>query len=299
MEREQCLHWIPGADRNDQDPPDLYELLVADTDATMQARMLAVSQGLRKEATRVEKESAATEVERLTAMHRNLLDMQLELWMEHNIACRGTLGDGNCGVEMLVAFTENSSSALCVIPGIAAPRQDIQQVLQQYREELRTMWFWASGDPAWQTIWRHFNGGRVLLDPYRDVQAPADGHGTPQKSRKAMEDVATPEKDTNKVALVPGGEVPIESVTACVTFQEPEAGPPKKKKRTGKRLDPIDRVKFSKYFSIWLAERGLTYRSWFSHHCQHKVVMCLALALDFFDKGQIAAFSIFFIWCKE
>ena len=135
------------------------------------------------------------------------------------------------------------------------------------REELALMWRWVCSNPAWSSIWEFFCAGHVNLQEYRALDTSGYDHGSPDKSKPAP-DAATPEKDypPMSASLVPGGDAPLESVTAVVSCRD--GSPPKKKKRTGKALAPCDKIKYNKYFSIWLAERGLTYRIWMSQHCR-------------------------------
>ena len=42
--------------------------------------------------------------------------------------------------------------------------------------------------------------------------------------------------------------------------------PEKVKKRTGKPRAAADRLKFAEYFERWLAEKGITFRSWLQEH---------------------------------
>lgn len=271
---QQCLHWIPAADRSDADAADLYEKLVEDTDAKMQVKIESLTRDLEL-ASPEAKPSLSFEIDKATSMHKNLLQMQLELWSDHRIAAIGTEGDGSCGAEMLVAFTESSHSALCVAQGLVAEREDMAQILAQCREELALMWRWVCSDPAWRSIWKFFCAGHVNLQKYKALDTSSYDHGTPDQSKPAP-DAATPEKGYHPMSasLVPGGDAPLESVTAVVSCRD--GSPPKKKKRTGKALPPCDKIKYNKYFSIWLAEKGLTYRIWMSQHCKGMVVVYLA-----------------------
>jgi len=48
--------------------------------------------------------------------------------------------------------------------------------------------------------------------------------------------------------------------------EAPDTPPEKKPKRSGKPKPLEDRINFQVYFQRWLAEKGITYRSWISQH---------------------------------
>ena len=51
--------------------------------------------------------------------------------------------------------------------------------------------------------------------------------------------------------------------------------PEKVKKRTGKPRAAADRLKFTDYFERWLAEEGITFRTWLQEHRKKNLWVCL------------------------
>lgn len=253
---EECLHWIPGWIRSEDDPENLFEMLCQDRDASMQARLNVVKDN--------------SEIERLMNMHLNLTELQLSLWRDWNIAGKGTIGDGNCGVEMLMSFDENIPTT--AILGQEASRSDVLDILGQYRLEISGMWAENSKNPDWQRIWKYFVKGRVDMKKWIQISRPAPpmpAPSTPPPQHKDKSVLKTPEKDVEKGKLIPGGEEQIESVsTLGIVLADGEDGPPLKKKRTGKARSLEDRINFKTYAPRRLAELGLTYKQWTREHQQ-------------------------------
>ena len=215
------------------------------------------------------KATLMADIDEVNEKCKNLMAMQLDLFVNHQIACKDTLGDGNCGVHMLVSFCENG--AINVVHAPAADDDDVSHIVQQHRDELADMWKWVSCHKGWQSVWKHFCKNVVDLSTWRIGVSKASCEDVPAPS--------TPEQGACSGLLVQA-DSPIKSVMVAA----PEEQPPKKR-RTGKPLPPCETVKFDKYFGSFLAEKGLTYRSWLSKHCKSSVMVKLVpqqIATDFF-----------------
>ena len=282
----ECLHWIPGWLRSDSDSPDLFEQISRDANETIQARLNAVQKDRYgnpfTDLTHEERLSITTETERLSDMHSNLMEMQVHLWNDHGLVCRGTIGDGNCGCEMLMSFSENVPAS--TIQGQMASRSDVLNIMAGYRRELGAMWESVAEDPFWQHVWHHFIGGRLDMRPWLQKswleQGPKTPPKAPQDTRLASNTPPkTSDPDPRHARLLDQGEPPIESVVVAIPAPDgDEAGTnqPSKKRRTGKPREPSELITTEKYFQKWLAEKGLTYKNWTQHHFQDFNLVTLA-----------------------
>ena len=210
------------------------------------------------------------EIGRLTTMHKNLTDLQLCLWRDWEIASRGTVGDGNCGIEMIMSFDQNVPATSVL--GMEASRSVILDIMGQYRMEISGMWTAVSKDSQWQMLWNYFLKGRIDMEKWIQLSCPVPPvppPSTPPPQHKDKSVLKTPEKDFAKGKLIPGGEDPIQSVsTLDIVLADGENEPPPKKKRTGKARSIEDRINFKTYASLKLAELGLTYKQWTREHQQ-------------------------------
>ena len=287
----ECVHWIPGWLRSDSDSPDLFEQITRDANESIQARLGAVQKDRFgnpfKEAdlTHAERLSLRNEVERLSDAHSNLMEMQLCLWNDHNLVSKGTIGDGNCGCEMLMSFSENVPAS--TIQGKIANRSDLLEIMAGYRRELRAMWESVAQDTFWQRVWNHFLCGRVDMKewlgrlqqswfeqvPTTPPQAPKDTCFTSKTPPNTLD------PDPRHGRLLDQGEPPIGHVVVAIPAPDgDEAGTnqPVKKRRTGKPREPSELITIEKYFQKWLAEKGLTYKNWTQHHFQDFNLVTLA-----------------------
>ena len=210
------------------------------------------------------------EIERLTTMHLNLTDLQICLWRDWEIASRGTIGDGNCGIEMVMSFDQNIPTTS--IFGIEASRSDILGIMGLYRLEISRIWAAVSKDPQWQMLWNYFIKGRIDMKKWIELsrpEPPIPAPSTPPPQHKNKSVLKTPEKEFEEGKPIPGGEDQIESVsTLGIVLADGEDGPPPKKKRIGKARSVEDTINFKTYASRRLAELGLTYKQWTREHQQ-------------------------------
>lgn len=260
-----CIHWIPGWWRSDKDPQDLFERLCRDTDCYFEQKIEAVQ-------TQADdgpgfQESELAEVLRLTEQHKNLSQMQLDLWSDFNIISKGTEGNGSCGVEMLASFAENTAAA--GIDGQQASNMDLMDIYRAYRTELSEMWTGVSQDPLWQKILQYFIVGRCDLSKWRVWSSPSP-KATPSPKKGHPDAKETPPKEfqhpPRKGGLLDDGEAGIEAVVCSALVEGSGEEPPKKKKRTGKSRDPTMVINFERYLKKTLGEKGLTYRHWTQAH---------------------------------
>ena len=263
-----CVHWIPGWFRTAGDPADLFDQLCAHSQEEMQKRLelLGSPQQLEGEDatdSKVLQESHAEEVFAITQAHDNLVNMQLELWRDHGIAAKGTRGDGNCGIEMLLSFAEN----MPVIQGQAADRGDLLEIKTAYRKELKRLWESVCGDSFWQDLWRRLVGSRVNMDQWKALlepePAPAPGTPTRAQNKRSKEAAETPEKTfaPGKLLAIGEGEPSLEEVV--VAAGEPAS---KRPKPSGKPKALSEVITFGNYFPKFLAEKGITHREWLREH---------------------------------
>eukprot|EP00435_Cladocopium_sp_Y103_P008560 s487_g2.t1 len=266
---ERCVHWVPGWFRSDDDPADLFTQLCDDSKSAMQKRLDLLGSPPKgasdNDEAYVRKLAHAEEVERITSSHDNLTKMQLALWNDFRIAAKGTVGDGNCGVEMLLSFCENAA----VAAGEAAPRRDMLDIITAYRKELQRLWHSVSGVEFWQDLWQKCVGARANMDQWKELcnfePLPRTPIGTPPRGERKQnrEASVTPQKTLAPGKLLAKGEGEPELSEVVVEAGQP---PQKKAKPTGKPKSPSEVIKFEVYFPKFLAERGLTYREWISEH---------------------------------
>ena len=278
---EQCVHWIPGWHRCAEDPPDLFAHINAEKDAAMQERIQIIEKehfGGDPAVAAVMATSKAEAMEDIAESHKNLTDLLVTLWNDYQIVAKGTVGDGNCGVETLMSFEENMASAGGV--GKLAARKDILEIMKAYRQDLAGMWEKVSHDAFWQRIWKHFVKGRVNMKPWMDQLGPDAGEQvqTPDPKRKAEISETTPPKVMKKhkgKILGDQADEPMEMVAVAMPEDGAEATEKKKKKRTGKARDLADLITLDKYLPRFLAENGMTSRSWTAKHRETKFVSFL------------------------
>ena len=227
-----------------------------------------------------ERASVASEIERLTEHHKNLATMLLSLWTDFNLCAKGTVGDGNCGMEMLMSFQESTVSAGAT--GELASRNDVLKIIKAHRMELAAMWQKVRADPFWLEIWKVFVHGKADKKPWMRMEAENDNGGaqatpSPKKKGADAELAFTPEKheQAEKVMqkrkqgklLGEHAEQPLEEVVVAIPEADSNADQPlKKKKRTGKAKDPSEIITFEKYLPRFLAENHMTSRSWIDFH---------------------------------
>ena len=250
--------------RADDDPEDLFDLLVSETDASMR-ELFGLLPEPSDSMSEVEKQSYSEEVGRISEVQKNLSSLQLDLWQNCNVAARGTVGDGNCGVEMLVGFTESVS----FVPGSKAAREDVLKIIVSYRRELAEMWRSVSSDEFWQRVWQRFVGSRMNLGPWKaDARSSqtAPAPTTPVKRRAREPAKTTPEKAFARNRILSQAEAEPE-ITDVVAAVPPDGDQPaNKKKRTGKPREAAATINFDNYLTNFLAEKGLTYRKWIQVH---------------------------------
>ena len=217
------------------------------------------------EDSKILKESHAEEVFAVTQAHDNLIKMQLALWRDHGIAAKGTRGDGNCGIEMLLSFAEN----MPVIEGTgeAADRGDLLEIQTAYRKELKRLWESVCGESFWQDLWHRLVGSRANMDQWKALlePEPASAPGTPiqPQNKRSKEAAETPEKTfaPGKLLAIGEGEPSLDEVTV-------DAGEPARKrpKPSGKPKALSEVITFENYFPKFLAEKGITHREWLREH---------------------------------
>ena len=264
---ERCVHWVPGWLRSADDPPDLFDQLCKDSECAMQKRIEQLgsppADASKSEEAYVRKVAHSEEVDRITSSHHNLTQMQLALWNDFRIAAKGTVGDGNCGIEMLLSFNEN----IPVTQGEMAPRGDMLDIITAYRKELQRLWQQVSELEFWQDLWQKCVGNRVNMDQWKELLQPAPRTpvATPPRGERKQnrEASVTPPKSFAPGKLLAIGEGEPEMQEVVVEAGEP---PQKKAKPTGKPRAPSEVIRFENYFPKFLAERGLTYREWISEH---------------------------------
>jgi hypothetical protein len=96
-----------------------------------------------------------------------------------------------------------------------------------------------------------------------------------------------PDPETNRSPSLNSGTTPNRDVEVpgVDSPQEPEK---KRPKPTGKPKPIEERVNFKNYFERWLAEAGITYRTWVSQHRRDQIWVRLGLE---FRKGFFFVFS--------
>ena len=205
------------------------------------------------EDSKILKESHAEEVFAVTQAHDNLIKMQLALWRDHGIAAKGTRGDGNCGIEMLLSFAEN----MPVIEGAgeAADRGDLLEIQTAYRKELKRLWESVCGESFWQDLWHRLVGSRANMDQWKALlePEPASAPGTPiqPQNKRSKEAAETPEKTfaPGKLLAIGEGEPSLDEVTV-------DAGEPARKrpKPSGKPKALSEVITFENYHPQRMAE---------------------------------------------
>ena len=282
---DRCVHWVPGWFRSAADPPDLFDQLCHDSECAMQKRIeqlgSAPADASQSDEAYVRKVAHAEEVEKISRSHYNLTQMQLALWNDFNIAAKGTVGDGNCGIEMLLSFNENIPAA----QGEAASRADMLDIITAYRKELQHLWQQVSELEFWQHLWEQCVGNRVDMKPWKDLlqPAPSTPMATPPRAERKQnrEASVTPQKHFAPGKLLANGEGEPEMQEIVVEAGQP---PTKKAKPTGKPRAPNEVIKFETYFPKFLAEKGLTYREWIAEHKRTGLHMAF---LDIQGLGQV------------
>jgi len=266
---DECLHWVPGAFRSPDDPENLYDNLMEDTKNMMEARMVVLNKMLETCDDADIRASLVQDIDETSEKCKNLMAMQLDLYVNHRIACKGTRADGNCGIHTLISFCEGAS--INVVSGPLADDGDMHNIVQQYRDELAMMWKWVSSHKGWQAVWKYFCQNVVDLKSWRAVE------DQPKASCEDVPGPSTPQQACSGKLVA--GDSPIKSVVVA----GPEEQPPKKR-RTGKPLPSSETINFGKYFSSFMAEKQMTYRTWVSKHQKSSVLVKLVpklIAIDF------------------
>ena len=278
---DQCVHWIPGWLRSPDDPADLYDKIVNHSSQAMQVELDQLGgppeADSDAELAAAEQASYSEQVFGITKAHDNLTQMQLHLWNEHSIASRGTVGDGNCGIETIVCLQDPAAA----VWGEQAARPDMLDIFTAYRRELKAMWESVCRDVWWQKLWHRFVGNRLSMEEWKGLleSEPAAMPCTPpqheQKQNRAA--AVTPEKSfaPGKLLAIGEGEPELEEVLVAMG-PEGEEPPKKRPKPTGKLRDPQLFITFDAFFPKYLAEKGMTYKLWLHEHAQGgQVLPCL------------------------
>lgn len=264
---DDLIHWIPGWYRGDDDPEDLFEKINEEMRVSMNKQVEAMKGRCSSDAHL--QASLDDEILRITESHQNLTALLLCLWTDHNLVAKGTIGDGNCGVEMLISFGE--SSGCLGGPGDCAARSDMLKIIATYREDLAEMWKSVAESSFWQKVWAHYLQGRVVMDKWKEMLEPqVEPANTPSpvKPKKSKEVPFTPEKvaGPGKLLADGDGEEAIVEVTATMETNGEPPAKKLKKKPTGKARDPADVITMDHYFPRFLAENGMTSRKWLAVH---------------------------------
>ena len=260
---EHCIHWVPGWLGSEiEDAATAFQLAVTATKEREDGIMDELVDRLRRVDGDVSK-TVKAEMEMVTEKFRRLLNMQCWFWEEHSIVVRDVLGDGNCGVEMLMYFSERGSHHLR--PGEEASRHDLLPVMSDYRSQLKKFWMEVRHDPRWQHLWSCFCGDHMDLRAWAKDNLKKS-ETTPKKRKLDLGLPFTPDRvaEGKPGKLLKGGDIVPTGFT--VPGQQPgsaEEDPTReaKKKRSGKRL-PFDvSINYKK-----LSSRGFTYRTWLASH---------------------------------
>ena len=202
--------------------------------------------------------SIDTEMLHLKKRTANFLAMQKEMYELHSVICQDARSDGNCAVYTLMSMINDVKTSLLSDQDVAA-----------FRLSLSQMWKRHSAEPMWQHVWEVL---RQHLGSTEDLAGDS-----PEKLKpKAQGDLPfTPDKQGSK-RLLPAGNTPDRNGVIIPAMEEaPDTPPEKKPKRTGKPKPLEDRINFQVYFQRWLAEKGITYRSWIAKHRKQHVWVCL------------------------
>lgn len=270
----QCLHWIPAWSVSEIDNAEaVFQGAVELSRITEKKLLDGLVESLKScnEDDEVEVASVKGEIRRVQMKYYNLINLQCELYEDHKIICRDVVGDGNCGVEMLMNFTEHGSHL--IKDSEAASRQDILPVLQVYRNELRDYWLEVRSEKFWQTIWNRTSRGVEDLEKWASENMTKEMTPEKRKCRAMHPDLPfTPDKREDARGLLNGKHRdPLTEVIVPAADDSKPAS--RKRKPTGKSLEPEAVITFRAYFVRTLGERGLTYRSWLAGHKTKEVVM--------------------------
>ena len=206
---DECIHWLPGWLGIEIDDPEMaFQDAVTATKENEEGLLDDLVDALRKADEDI-KDTISEQIEEVTEKFRALYNMQCWFWERHQVVVRDVPGDGNCGVEMVMNFSEDGSHH--VKPGERAPREDLLPVLHAYRLQLKEHWLKVRFDPDWQQMWVHLCGGRM------DLHAWARAHlskqeTTPQK-RKRIEGLPFTPDRVQGGSLIADGDPMAESFT--------------------------------------------------------------------------------------
>ena len=280
MPPTQCLHWIPGwVISNTKDFQNIFTSLLRQTERTENDKLedLYGKKYLLDNDDEAEAVTLQFEIDRVRRKYSNLLEMQCNLWAENGIVCQDVGADGNCGVEMLMDLEEN---ALLNANLEAASREDVLLICANRRAELKEYWLSVRYDPFWQALFGHFCQGHIDLDRWnpRKVQN--------QQNQTRRQQSITPQRPTGNNPELPftpdkvvekGRQGRVlghkDAVPNGVMVPSDQIGEKAKKKRTGLPRPLSERITFQDYFCRFLADRGVTYRSWTKKHKEDLTVI--------------------------
>eukprot|EP00435_Cladocopium_sp_Y103_P008271 s3656_g2.t1 len=256
-------HWVPASLKEELDTPDVHW---NNARALVKRKLAKEMKALQKHESSCKDDEAIlasvqTHREHVHKCYQNFFQMQQEAWESRGLLCQHVEGDGNCGVYML----------LTMIHDVRMQEVDVAQAAR-FRIELRKLWEQHAPLPMWQKVWRVLRERLGSNQP----QEPKTPKGGGKKNAQEQGLPFTPDKLTGKKRLLPAaaGNTPDRDVVVPGTdaAEEPER---KRPKPTGKAKPIEERLTFKAYFERWLAEAGITYRTWVSQHRADQIWVCL------------------------
>lgn len=265
----RCQHWVPAWLASDV--PELSDRcsqwleFASQKDLAEMSKLESLLEATRDEVLRA---SLRCRVDLLECKVFNRSDMFRDMRDTDGLLCCNVVDDGNCGLETVFRLEESLLTSPTNLPN-SFP--DIEQRIVKGREGLKCLWESLSSHPVWQELWRMLCKDMVDLKKWKEDQKKFN---TPPRKKRKSELPFTPddpEQSRRKLVVCPSHANSTADDAIVVPAKDEEN--PAKKRRTGKPAPIQEKINFDKYFSTWISDLGITYRSWFQSHKSTTVIV--------------------------
>ena len=278
---DQCIHWLPGWRGEEIQESEVVFRAALESTKAAESNLLDELVDQLRTCEEDLKDSISDQICEVQSKYEALFNMQIWFWETHQVVIRDVVADGNCGVEMLMNFTENGSHHLD--PQEQADRDSILPVLNSYRSQLKDFWLQVKEEKVWQELWYHLCHGMMDLRSWAAEHLKAL-ETTPQRRKRNEKLPFTPDRvEAGKSATLLADADPVQD-GFCVPGKQPSEQP-SQKKRSGKKNPLETKITFEDYLTQHISERGVSYRNWNSYHSTHGDQTMLFLALMCYSTG--------------